>query len=174
MSNSTRKPRKVLTPQERLAKVTEHRQAAYRQVVKQILGDNPKFKEIKETILKTKKFLHESENLLTEEGFTKVKTRIEERISDLHEQLSQLNEKRNVATSSVDALREKVQSFDSIQLALGQKLEQLMNSDDLTEDTVSTAVENILADTTIEPTVDPFAQWRRQKPESEDTTEETV
>lgn len=131
------------TTEERLQKFNEKKARVYRQIVKDALKNSKQFAQLKDAYLKNKKVLFEAENILTEEGFTKVKEKLEKRKEEIQQEIDQLESKKDIAQVGIEKVRTVVKTHEELHSRLGEALIERV-SDLSTEEEVEEIVQEVL------------------------------
>lgn len=156
--------KKEFSPTEILNRYQEQKRKAYLSIVKDTLVKHKEFAKLKENFAKLKRYVNEAETLLTNEGFDKASTRIDEKIAELQAEREQLTAKRNTATAVINDLRSRLESQETLHVELGKAIMKEIEGNEavLTDEAkLSDVVTKILsAHNTSEEVKDPFENYR--------------
>ena len=153
--------RKEKTPEETLVALQEKREKVQRQIVKQRLADNPRFKGMADAYRKTKRYHTEATNLTDEAKYQSQK-------DALQEKLDALEQKRATAVEATVSLQESLDSHEAAQGTLATEIISLLDDGSFSEDfdeKVEALLDSIDVDTLSQEPSDPFIAYRRAKKE---------
>lgn len=150
-----KKTRKKMSPEERLAKIETQRTSTLKHLVKEIVSGNPKFVEMKDSYLKTNKWLHEAKLIVSSH---------EESVATIKKQLDALNAKHKIAMDTIIALQSSADSYSSVMQKLGEELSNVMSDPATTSEQLTAKAEQLLAKYIAEfkPASDPFKDYRKK------------
>lgn len=150
-----KKTRKKLTTEERLEKIEQQKINALKQVIKDTMGNSPKFLEIKDAYLKSNKWLHEAKLIVAS---------YDEVVAELNQQLEELKSKYDIAKSSIATLESSGQSYSSMMQTLGEQLAELIKDQNVTSEQLTAKAEELLVkhSATFKISTDPFLKFRKK------------
>lgn len=153
--SEAKKTRKSLTTEERLEKVQQQKIAAYKSIIKEIMGKSPKFIDMKDAYLKNNKWLHEAKLIVASQ---------EECLAAINKQLDALNAKHKIATEAITTLQNSADSYTTVMQKLGEELSKVMSDPATTPEELTAKAEELLAKhiADFKSVSDPFQQFRKK------------